>query len=145
MFFKEECLKCPWFICGGSNLILVRAFYSSRMHLCFIFLILRVVVALRESWCEGDITSFPPRINTDLGVTCLSSSALLALFAYVHTLVSESPILLLTSHLPDLRRLWSELTYFSIYKNEVCVVFPNLSTTLDLHPININVSKFSII
>ena len=50
-FFKEACLKCPWLICG------VRAFYSSRMHFMFHFLFLRVVVALRHSRYEGDVTS----------------------------------------------------------------------------------------
>ena len=63
-FFKEACLKCPWLICG------VRAFYSSRMHFMFHFLFLQVVVALRHSRHEGDVTFSPPRINTVLGVTC---------------------------------------------------------------------------
>ena len=27
-------------------------------------------IALRSSGCEGDVTSFPPRINTVFGVTC---------------------------------------------------------------------------
>ena len=90
------------------------------------FLFLRVVVALRFSRYEGDVTSFPPRINTVLGVLVFSSLCLFALFAYVHTLVSKGPILLLTSSLQDLWRLWSELTYFSIHKNEDCIVFLNL-------------------
>ena len=30
----------------------------------------RVVVALRYSRFEGDLTFFPPRMNTVLGVTC---------------------------------------------------------------------------
>ena len=53
------------------------------------FIFLRVIVALRSSRCEGAITSFPHRINTVLGVTCLSSLTLLAFFAYVHTLVRK--------------------------------------------------------
>ena len=65
-------------------------------------LLLRVVVALRSSSLEGDITSFPPRMDTVLGVTCFSSLALLTLFACVHTLVIESPILLLPSYSPNL-------------------------------------------
>ena len=38
----------------------------------------RVVVALRSSRWEGDLTSSHPRMNTVLGVTCLSLLTLLA-------------------------------------------------------------------
>ena len=79
MLFKEEFLKCPSLICDGNNLILVRIFYSLRLHLCFIFFyFFRVIVTLKYSRFEGGITFFPPRMNTVLGVTWLSLLALLA-------------------------------------------------------------------
>ena len=152
MFFTVmimlECPQFPWLICSRRSLMVVRVFFFLMDAFMIHFLFLRVGNALRSSSCEGDVTSFPPRINTVLGVTCLSSLALLALFAYVHTLVSESPILLLTSYSPN---LWSEHAYFNIYKithsliftrMRFALCFPTWNTSLNLHHVNINVSKF---
>ena len=101
-----------------------RGFYAIMIH----FLVLRV--ALSSSRWEGDLTFFPPRMNTVLGVTCLSLLALLASLAYFHILVSKTQSCSLISFS---RNLWG--------LHHV----PNLNTTLDLHPININSSqKFSI-
>ena len=147
-----ECPQFPWLICSRSSLMAARVFFFLMDAFMIHSLFLWVEIALTYSRCEGDVTSFPPRINTILGVTCLSSLALLALFAYVHTLVSESPILLLTSYSPN---LWSEHTYFNIYKITHSLIFIRMrfalcfltwNTTLDLYPVNINASqKFSII
>ena len=97
-----------------------------------------VVIALRSLRWEGDVTSFPPRINTVLGVTCF-------------VMLDLTGPLCLCSHSGERKSncdfnqtyedLWSVLTYFNIYKNEDCIVFPNLNTTLDMHPIYITVSS----
>ena len=117
-------------------------FSAITIHFLFV-LFLRVVIALRYSRCEGDLTSFPPRMNTVLGVTCLSSLTLLAPFAYFHILVSKTQFSFLTSLLRDLRRLSSDLTYFNIYKKEDCNLFPTWNNTFILS-INIT-SNFNII
>ena len=109
-----------------SQVTLINLRWDLEDAFMFHFLFLRVVVALRYSWWKGDLTSFLPRMNTVLSVTCLSSLTLLTFFAYVHPLVRENPIIVLTASSLDLRRLSSGLTYFNIYKNEDCIVFPNL-------------------
>ena len=53
-----EFLKCPWLTCGGSNLIEVRVFLFPMDAFMIHFLFLRVVVALRFSRYEGDVTQF---------------------------------------------------------------------------------------
>ena len=82
-----------------------------------------VVVALRFLRWERDVTSFPPRINTILGVTCfvmLDLTGPLRLCSHSGERKSNS------AFNQTYEDLWSELTYFNIYKSEDCIVFPNL-------------------
>ena len=115
-------------------------------HRCiFIFYFFMSCKALRSSWWEGDITSFPPRMKTVLSVTFFSSLTLLPPLAYFHILVSKTQFYFLTSLLRDLRRLSSDLTYFKIYKKEDSQLVPNLKQYI--HPINeqCKTNKFNII
>ena len=124
-----KCLECLWLTCGGRNLIEVIVLLFPMDAFMIHFLFVWAVIALRSLRCEGDVTSFPPRINIVLGVTCSSSLTLLSLFAYFHILVSKIQFFSLTSSLLDLWRLLKKLTYFNIYKNEDCIMFPTWSTT----------------
>ena len=66
-----------------------------------------------------------------LVLLCLT---LLALFAYVHTLVSKNPILLLTRPTKTYDQNLHSLTFIRV-RTALC--FPTWSTTPDLHSINV--------
>ena len=66
----------------------------------------RVVVALRYSRFEGDLTFSPPRMNTVLGVTFFVITNVVNPLVYFHILVSKTQFCFLTSLSSDLRRLF---------------------------------------